>query len=188
MTEQRGSDRHDVPTEAVISSREAFSGHLLKVRLDQVRLESGRTSEREIVEHPGAVAILATTTNGHVLLLEHFRLPANGTLLELPAGTCESDEEPEVTAGRELREETGYEAGLLTPLMRFYSSPGYTTEAVTLFRATNCRRADQPGDPDEVTTVLETPLADVPALVASGRTADATTLIGLLWLQLHPPE
>lgn len=176
--------KSQAPTEAVVASSVAFAGHLLTLRVDTVRLASGRESRREIVEHPGAVVILATTPTGEVLLLEHFRLAAGRSLLELPAGLREPGETPEATARRELREETGYDTAGVTTVLSFFTSPGYSTEQLALVRATGCRQVSTEIDADEVGALQLVPQADIPALLASGGIIDAKTLVGLLWL-LH---
>src|SRR3954468_23960441 len=95
---------------ALISSRYAFEGTLYNVRVDQVRLPSGRETVREIIEHPGAVAILAITEDWQIILARQYRYAVDGSLLEIPAGTREPNETPIETADRELVEETGYRA------------------------------------------------------------------------------
>ncbi len=95
----------------LISSRQVFEGHLFKIRVDQVRLPSGRETVREIIEHPGAVAILAITEDQQIILVRQYRYAVDGSLLEIPAGTREPNESPIETADRELLEETGYRAG-----------------------------------------------------------------------------
>src|SRR6478735_6983242 len=98
------------PHEETLRSERGFDGKLLHVRVDHVRLPSGRESVREVVEHPGAVAIVAVTERGEVILIRQWRHAAGAELLEIPAGTRETGEAPETTAGRELIEETGYRA------------------------------------------------------------------------------
>lgn len=172
-------------TETVIGSRVAFQGRLLRLRIDQVRLPSGRESEREIVEHPGAVVILPVTVAGQVLLVRQYRTAAGAMLLELPAGTREPGESVLATAGRELAEETGYVAGRLTELITFYSSPGFLTERVTLVHADGCYPGARPLAADaEVPRLESVPLAEVPALLSGPipRVENASSLIGLLWL------
>lgn len=167
-----------------LTSRRGFDGKWIHVRIDEVQLPSGRVATREVVEHPGAVAIVALTPADEVLLLRQAHHPIQRVLLGLPAGTLEPDEAPEACARRELTEETGYRAGTLTQLASYFTSPGYTSERLTIFLAGDCVFANGEIDPDELITVVPTPLAAIPGLVAPGpdQIADAKTLIGLLLL------
>src|SRR5690606_35411190 len=108
-----------------ISSRLAFDGRLVRVRVDQVRTPSGREATREVVEHPGAVAILPVLDDGRMVLVRQFRYAIGRELLEVPAGTREPGEDPRDTAIRELHEEVGYEAESVELLLRFFISPGW---------------------------------------------------------------
>src|SRR6185437_14171137 len=119
--------------EIVVASRKVFKGRLIQVRVDTVRMPDGSEHEREIVEHPGAVAIVPVLPNGDLLLVRQYRHAVRQRTLELPAGTRESDEDPWITALRELREETGYTAGQLTELVHFYVSPGWTNEELIVY-------------------------------------------------------
>lgn len=172
------------PREVTVGSRTGYDGKFLRVRVDDVRHPSGRTSTREVVEHPGAVAVVAVTADEHLLLVRQFRHAAGRTLLELPAGTREPDEPTAVTARRELIEETGYASDRLTEISTFFPSPGYTAEQITLVHAAGCFPVEQERDTDEVAEVLRVPLGDVPSLINDGpdQVADGKTLIGLLWL------
>src|SRR4051812_24766345 len=151
-----------------LGSRRGFDGKLLHVRVDDVRLPSGRRVTREVVEHPGAVAIVGITSDHQVLLLRQSHHPIARTLLGLPAGTLEPGETPEACARRELEEETGFRAGRLTQLASYYTSPGYTNERLTIFRADDCEPAGGSIDPDEFIQLAPVSLSDVPGLVAPG--------------------
>ncbi len=170
------------PREEVIGSRRGFDGKRVRVRVDQVRLPSGRESVREVVEHPGAVAIVPLTHDRHVLLVRQHHHSIGRRLLGLPAGTLESGEPPIETARRELVEETGYEPERLTELVTIFTSPGYTAERLVLFRADGCRPIGGGPDPDELIQVVPTSLATLPGLLEPGpnQIQDAKTLVGLL--------
>jgi ADP-ribose pyrophosphatase len=172
----------DPPLGETLASRRGFDGVWVHVRVDEVRLPSGRIATREVVEHPGSVAIVGVTEDGAVLLLRQSHHPIARTLLGLPAGTLEPGETPEACARRELEEETGYRAGPLTQLASFYTSPGYTNERMTIFRADNCRPAGGQIDPDELIHLVPVPIVELPDLLAPGpnQIQDAKTLIGLL--------
>src|SRR3954451_3715198 len=165
-----------------LGSRRGFDGNLLHVRVDDVRLPSGRRVTREVVEHPGAVAIVGITRDRQVLLLRQSHHPIGRTLLGIPAGTLEPGETPEACARRELIEETGYRAGRLTQLASYYTSPGYTDERMTISHAADCEPAGGEIDPDELIRLTPMPLADIPRLLTPGpdQIEDAKTLIGLL--------
>ncbi len=168
--------------EEVLGSRRGFDGKRVRVRVDQVRLPSGRESVREVVEHPGAVAIVPLTHDGMVLLVRQYHHSIGRRLLGLPAGTLEPREPPIETARRELIEETGYEPERLTELVSIFTSPGYTAERLVLFRADGCRPTGGGPDLDELIQVVPTPLATVPDLLEPGpnQIQDAKTLVGLL--------
>ena len=172
------------PFGETLSSRRGFDGAWVHVRVDEVRLPTGRVTSREIVEHPGSVAIVAVTGDGNVLLLRQSHHAIGRTLLGIPAGTLEPGETPEACARRELPEETGYRAGRLTRLASYHTSPGYTDERMTIFHAADCEPAGGEIDPDELIRLTPIPLADVSRLLAPGpdQLEDAKTLIGLLVL------
>ncbi|CAN5692516.1 NUDIX hydrolase [soil metagenome] len=156
-----------------------FDGRIVSVRVDQVERAGGRHSTREVVEHPGAVAIVPITTSGNVLLVEQYRYAVNRTLLEVPAGSREAGESPLETARRELEEETGYRAASLVEIGRFFVSPGWATEEIILFRAGALDSIGHGFDHDEILDVLEIEPARIPVLMRDGKIADAKTIIGL---------
>ena len=178
-------DRDNPPFGETLSSRRGFDGKWVHVRVDEVRLPTGRITARETVEHPGSVAIVGVTSDGNVLLLRQSHHAIGRTLLGLPAGTLEPGEMPEACARRELVEETGYRAGRLRQLAAYYTSPGYTNERMTIFHAADCEPAGGEIDPDEMIRLTPLPLADIPRLLAPGpeQIQDAKTLIGLLFLR-----
>jgi ADP-ribose pyrophosphatase len=178
------SDPENPPLDETLSSRRGFDGAWVHVRVDEVRLPTGRITTREVVEHPGSVAIIGVTADEHVLLLRQSHHAIGRTLLGIPAGTLEPGETPEACARRELEEETGYRAGQLTQLASYYTSPGYTNEQMTIFHAHDCQPAGGEIDPDELIRVMPMPISDVSRLLESGpdQLQDAKTLIGLLLL------
>lgn len=172
----------------VLASELGYAGKHLHIRRDRVRLPTGRDTVREVLEHPGAVAILPLTTDGRLLLIRQYHHPIGQSLLGIPAGTMEPNEDPADTARRELEEETGYTAGHLTRLASYFTSPGYTSEEMILYRADDCRPMGGAPNPDELIRLAAVPLGDLPRLIAPGQTTirDAKTLIALLWLLAHP--
>jgi ADP-ribose pyrophosphatase len=179
----------DPPLGETLSSRRGYDGRLVHLRVDEVRLPSGRITTRETVEHPGSVAIVGITTDGHVLLLRQSHHAIQRTLLGIPAGTLEPGETREACARREFLEETGYRAGPLRQLAAYYTSPGYSDELMTIFRADGCEPAGGDVNPDELIRVMRVPLADIPRLVAPGpeQVAESKTLIGLLLMLRESP-
>lgn len=170
--------------ETTLTSRRAYDGRLVSVRVDDVRLPTGRVSTREVVEHPGSVLIIPVTTDNRVLLIRQYRHVIGRETLELPAGLIDPGETPEITAPRELTEETGYAAGSIRILATTYMSPGYAEEQTTFVLAEGCVPVAHTPDPDEPIALVPTPLSDVPALVEPGsiQIVDAQALLGLLWL------
>ena len=163
-----------------ISSEQVFDGKLVKVRVDAVRLPSGREATREVVEHPGAVAILPVTDAGKLILVRQFRYAVGRHLLEVPAGTREPGEPDEETARRELHEEVGFEAATIELLARFFISPGWCNEELVAFRATGLRDIGAKPEQDEELEVVEVDPADVTRLIASGEIGDAKTITTVL--------
>ncbi len=167
-------------SERLLRRETVFAGRLLAVYRDEVLLPDGQRRIREIVHHPGAVAVLPVREDGSVVLVEQYRHAVGQTLLEVPAGTREPGETAEVCAARELEEETGYRAGRLRELVRFAVSPGWTDEELVVFVAEELipTRA-HPAD-DERLTVRELAPEEALAAVRVGRIRDAKSLIALL--------
>lgn len=167
--------------EKTISAQRIYEGRVLNLRIDTVELDDGRTTRREIVEHGGSVVIVPIDAGGNVLLVRQYRKPVEAELLELPAGGIEAGETPEACVQRELQEETGYLAGNIKALGGFYSAPGFCTEYLHLFLATDLRPAFLAMDTDEAIQVVRVPLVQTPDLIAGGQIVDAKSVAGLLW-------
>jgi ADP-ribose pyrophosphatase len=167
--------------ERTLSSRRAFSGRLLALRVDEVELESGQRAVREVVEHPGAVAILALDGE-RLAMVRQWRQAASAELLEIPAGTLEPGEAPLVTAQRELAEECGLDAAHWEEGPSFYTAPGFSTELLTLFLATELRAVEALAPDDEALERSWLALSDAVAAIDAGRIRDAKSLVGILWL------
>lgn len=167
--------------ERTISTRRAFAGRLLSLRVDEVELDSGRRAEREVVEHPGAVAILAWD-GARLAMVRQWRQPAGAELLEVPAGTLDSDEEPRVAAARELAEECGLAAAVWEQGPSFYTAPGFSTELLTVFLATDLSSVDVPAPEDEALERSWISLPDALAAIEEGGIRDAKSLVAILWL------
>ena len=167
--------------ERTLSSRRAFSGRLLALRVDEVELESGKRATREVVEHPGAVAILAWDGE-RLAAVRQWRQAAAAELLEIPAGTCEPGESPLASAQRELAEECGLTATRWEEGPAFYTAPGFSTELLTLFLATDLHAVDVVPPEDEALERSWLTLGDALAAIDDGRIRDAKSLVGILWL------
>ncbi len=168
----------------VVKSERVYSGRVLDLRVDTLDVGSGKRVKREIAEHRGAVVMAPLDRRGRLVMVRQYRHAAGKRLLELPAGTLEPGEEPKATALRELREETGYEAGSLKPFGGFYSAPGFTTEYLHFFIARRLRPAPSNADEDEDIQVEAVPLRKARELVRSGGIQDAKSIAGLYLLQL----
>ena len=167
--------------ERTVSSRRAFGGRLLALRVDEVELESGRRAVREVVEHPGAVAILAW--DGELLaMVRQWRQAAGADLLEIPAGTREPGEAALATAQRELAEECGLGAAGWEEGPSFYTAPGFSTELLTLFLATGLNPVDTAAADDEALERSWLALPDALSAIDAGGVRDAKSLVGILWL------
>ena len=141
----------------------------------------GKLHVRETVQHPGAVTILPLVDEGHVCLIRNYRVAVSATLLELPAGTLEPGEDPAVTAGRELIEETGYRAGTIEKLCEFYMSPGILNERMHLYLARDLALGETALEPGEDIETLVVTWADALRMACDGTIQDAKTLVGLFF-------
>ncbi len=170
------SERDAIPE--VIASRRAYDGWF-RVRIDRLRYASGREGDIQVVEHGGAVTLLAFDGGGNVLLVEQYRHPTGRVLLELPAGTIDAGETPEACAERELQEETGYRPGHMERLGGFFSAPGFCSEYLHVFLCTELVESRLQGD-EEAIAVRRITLAEVLRMVSAGEIEDAKTAAALL--------
>jgi ADP-ribose pyrophosphatase len=172
--------------EVRLERRPIFEGRLLRVFEDTVRLPSGRTATREVVEHPGAVAVVAVAEDGRVVLVRQWRHAIGGAIWEIPAGTRDkAAEDPLATAQRELREETGCTAQSWRPLGEACVSPGYSRELLSFFLAEMLTTGETATDPDEILDVQLFTGPEILELVRSAST-DCKTLAGLALAGLLP--
>jgi ADP-ribose pyrophosphatase len=164
----------------VLSSRVAYDGGHIKVHEDRVIEPGGHECTREIVVHPGAVCIVARPSADEVILIRQYRYATRRELVELPAGTLHEGEDPRECAFRELEEETGYRAANMRERARFWTTPGFTSEFMYLYEATDLIKTQINPDDDEVIEVDIVGRKEALQMIDDGRIQDAKSIIGLL--------
>jgi len=176
--------------ERVVASRVVHRGRYLDVRVDTIERVDGTRGDRDVVEHPGAVAVLALDPDGRLLLVRQWRVPAGRAMLEIPAGTLDvhdgRTEDPDLAARRELEEETGFRAAGWRKLCEFWTAPGFASELMHLYLATGLTPADGERlgpDEDEYLELRHVTVEEARALMDAGEIADAKTMLALLWLE-----
>jgi ADP-ribose pyrophosphatase len=169
----------------LLKSEIIYPGRAFTIRRDTLRLPDGRETSFDIVDHVGSVIILPLDANGDLLFVRQYRHATGLDLLELPAGTLDEGESPEACARREVREETGMAAGRLEPLGGFYLAPGYSTEYMYAYLATDLRYDPLEADADEFLSVERIPLAEVLAMCERGELPDAKSLAAFLLARQH---
>jgi ADP-ribose pyrophosphatase len=166
--------------ETVIATRRVYDGRVLNLRLDDVRTPNGIETLREIVEHRGAVALIAIDETDRVLLVRQYRHALGTVTTELPAGTLEPGEEPAACAARELEEETGYSAARFERIGGIHPSPGFCTEYIHLFIATGLTRGAARPEADEQIEVEAVAWDEALRRARAGEIHDAKSVCGLL--------
>jgi ADP-ribose pyrophosphatase len=167
----------------LLESEIVYPGRAFTVRRNALRLPDGRETRLDIVEHVGSVVILPVDADGNLLFVRQYRHAAGLDLLELPAGTLNEGESPEACARREVREETGMAAGNLEELGGFYLAPGYSTEYMHVYLATDLHPDPLEADADEFLTIERLPLAKTLASAAHGDIPDAKSLAAFFMAQ-----
>lgn len=173
--------------EKTLHSEEIFSGKIISLHLQDVELPNGKQSKREIIKHPGAVAILAVTNENKIIMVEQYRKALERTIVEIPAGKLEKGEEPANCARRELEEETGYDCETLELLTSFYTSPGFADEIVHVFLAKGLTKKENSAamDEDEFVNLEELTLEQALRYVKEQKIYDAKTIYAVQYLQLQ---
>ncbi len=166
--------------EKTLSSQLIYSGRAVRLRVDRVQMPSGRQTSREVVEHSDCVAIVAIDDNDNVLLVNQYRQAIGKELLEIPAGGIDPGEDAEAAVRREMREETGFLPRRVTSLGGFYSSPGFCTEYLHLYLATDLVSSPLYAEDTEIIKLVRVPTSQIPELLSSGRICDAKSIAGLL--------
>jgi len=172
-------------------SKRVYEGRIVSLRVGEVELDDGATAFREVVEHPGGVAVIPVY-EGDVVLIRQFRIAIGKDVIEIPAGKIEGDEEPEQRGRRELEEETGFRASRLVSAGITYASVGYTSEKIHLFFAFGLQETQQNLEEDERIEPVQVPLAELAERLARNEFEDAKTEVGLrrllTYLAEHPEE
>lgn len=159
-----------------------YTGNYLEILNVDVELPDGNKSNRDIIKHPGACAIIPFLDNETVLLVEQFRKPLEKTILEIPAGKLDKGEEPLKCAYRELEEETGYKAKSMTYLGSIATAPGFCDEIIHLYKAENLSIGSKCCDEDEFTQVKSFSLKEVKSMVREGKIIDTKTISILAYI------
>ena len=174
--------------ETITSSKRVYDGRIINLRVDTVLLPNSKMSQREIVEHRGAVAIVPLLTPDTVILVRQYRQAAAQVMLEIPAGTRDPDEDIELCARRELAEEINYSAGRMVKLFHSYVAPGYSTEVIHTFLALDLTASEGHTDEDEFLEIIRMPLAEAIGKIKSREIVDSKTISALLYVERILPE
>lgn len=163
----------------LLKSEPLFQGRAFKIRRDTLKTPDGRETKFDIVEHGGSVIIIPIDADGNMLFVRQYRHAAGMDLLELPAGTRDGDEPHDICAAREIREETGMAAGKLERIGDFYLAPGYSTEFMAVFLATELTHDPLEADDDEFLQVEKISVKEAIQMAERGEMPDAKTLAAL---------
>jgi ADP-ribose pyrophosphatase len=166
--------------EKKLATEQIYQGRAVNIRVDTVEKGSGKKTTREVVEHPDCVAVVALDEQGNVLLVRQFRHPVGKFLLEIPAGGIDPGEEPVDSVRRELQEEIGYFPHKIEKLGGFYSVPGYGTEYLHCFLATDLVPSRLVAEDTDDIELVRVPKEEIPGLIASGEICDAKSIAALL--------
>ena len=166
--------------EKTITTRLLHQGRSFSFKTDEVELPNGKTTIRDIVDHPGVVAIVPILDDGRIVLVKQYRYAAGKELLEIPAGTLEKGEAPDTCARRELKEETGYTAGSMKKMLSMYMSPGYSNEVIHLYLATELKAGKQGTEEDESITLEPYGPDELLGMMEKNVIEDAKTIAGVL--------
>ncbi len=168
--------------ERTIKSDKIYQGKVINLRVDTVELPDKKYSKREIIEHPGAVAIIPLTSENKVIIVKQYRKSVEDILLEIPAGKLEIGEKPLECANRELLEETGYRCDKLEHLFDFYTSPGFSNEIISLYVARDLIKDVAQPDEDEYIEIQEYEIEDLIKMIQFGEIVDAKTIVSILYI------
>jgi ADP-ribose pyrophosphatase len=171
--------------EKTLTSKLLHQGRHLSFKTDEIQLPSGKTTTRDIVDHPGAVAIVPILDDGRILLVKQYRYTTGKELLEIPAGTLENGEPPDTCARRELKEETGYMAGSMKKVLAMYMAPGYSNEVIQLYFATALKAGESDAEEDEDITLEVFGPDELLERIEKNTIEDTKTIAGILIYLTH---
>ena len=169
-----------IAKEKTISSDRIYTGKVISLKVDTVEIENNGYQKREIVEHQGAVAIVALTDDDKVVLIKQFRKPIEQVIWEIPAGKLEIGETPKECAIRELKEETGYSAKNIKLIHKFFTSSGFSNQKIYIFLATGLTKGEHKFDEDEIIEKYEIDINEARNMIIKNEIEDAKTAIGIL--------
>ena len=168
----------------LLKSQILFKGKVFDHQVDEIEYESGNRGIREVAIHPGGAVVVPVKDDGKIILVKQFRYPLQNTLIELPAGKLDKDEDPLVCATRELEEETGYKAKEIKKLGKIYTAPGYCTEILHIYSA----RGLTPGnhnreEGEQGMEIFELSINEIEKMITNGEITDAKTIVGIFYLK-----
>jgi len=166
--------------EKTIMSKNIYTGKIVKLDIETVLLPNSKTAEREIVRHPGAVAILPIDNSGYIYFVKQFRKAVDKDLLEIPAGKIEYGEDPSQCALRELQEEIGYTSNKLSYITEIYTSPGFADEKIYIYKAEELVKSERVKDDDEFINIYRFKPDEAFEMIKKGEITDAKTIVALL--------
>ncbi len=166
--------------EKTIESNEVYRGKVINVKSEKVLLPNGKTAHRDVVEHPGAVAVAAITENNELLMVKQFRAGPKKVLLEIPAGKLEYGENPAECAIRELEEETGFLATNIFKVAETYTSPGFANELLHIYVAKDLKLTSTNPDEDEFLEIEKIPISELKKMVDRFEICDAKSVVAIL--------
>lgn len=167
--------------EKTFSSQKIYDGRILSLRVDDVELPNTVKTKREVVEHKDAAALLAVDDYGLLLFVSQYRYAVGAELLEIPAGLVDEGEDAMTAAIRELQEECGYKPGNIVKICTFFPSPGFSTEKLHLYFASNLTASKLPADNDENIETVRLSLSEAEEKIKNGEIVDAKTIAAVYW-------
>lgn len=169
--------------ERTIKSDKLYQGKMINLRIDTVELPDQKYSKREIIEHPGAVAVVPMTDDNKIVMVRQYRKSVEEYLIEVPAGKLEIGEEPLECAGRELVEETGYRSDNIEFLFKIFTSPGFSNEVINIFLAKNLIKDIAQPDEDEYIEIEKYEIHELVQMIDEGKILDAKTISAILFVK-----
>ncbi|WP_227935072.1 NUDIX domain-containing protein [Alkalihalobacillus deserti] len=171
--------------EKTTKTTEVYKGRVIELQIEEVELPNGKTSTREVVKHPGAVAVIPITKEGNIVLVRQYRKALDKVIVEIPAGKLEQGEDPLHSAKRELEEETGYKTEKLDFIISFYTSPGFADELIYMYFTDTLKKGFSQTDDDEFLDVLEVNLEEAEQMIKDQVIHDAKTAFAIQYLKMR---